>query len=475
LPIDQQSREGLNAVPDPADHSSSYQGDVGARNLALIQGMHSPLVAQRDILVEQFCISLCCAAAQLRPGRRDRTGTRWQIENEMHFWRSNLQQSPGRPETKSFLSATCHGLSKARFYVLTFFLFAAVVPASAQQHDPTYIYDGGTLHVPDDAHTYAKYGRWQVWLYHTGVRIPHHAVGLQYSRWGLIEGGSPESVTKKLRDAQRFEEVYLSFFGPGTWGRYTFSNPLGPIAIADHVTENDTTALGYQLDGLRGWVNTLIVNAQPSLENNESEGPSSPHKEYFDQIREALQQISRISSQLARAPNDVHYISEEIARLGKVVRQTEKDLPKIAASLPTVRLPTSNTWMFHTEGAGTDGTIQVEVAESALGVSVQQTWTGGDGTMAGTVIVTTIAFDNIGKVEFRPRMEKGDETSTVFVQSGRDFFPETINSPVRHSPKRMLPAVNLTTTSSSLYFTFRDRADAQNAYAYFLYHQEVGR
>ena len=399
------------------------------------------------------------------------------IENEMHFWRSNLQESPGRPETKSFLSATCHGWSKAGFYVLAFFLFAAVVPASAQQHDPTYIYDRGTLHVPDDAHTYAKYGRWQVWLYHSGVRIPHHAESLQYSRWGLIEGGSPESVIKKLRDAQRFEEVYLSFFGPGTWGRYTFSNPLGPIAIAGHVIENDTTALDmrYQLDGLGGGINGLIVSAQPSLENNESEGPSSPHKEYFDRIREALQQISRLSSQLARAPNEVHYIGQEIARLGKVVRQTEKDLPRLEASLPTVRLPTSTTWMFHTEDAGSDGTIQVEVAQRALGVSVQQTWTGGDGTMAGTVIVTMIAFDNIGKVEFRPRMEKDVKASTVFVQSGRDFFPETINSPERHNAKRMLPAVNLTTTGSSLYFTFRDSADAQNAYAYFLYHQEVGR
>src|SRR5258708_5816430 len=45
---------------------------------------------------------------------------------------------------------------------------------------------------------------------------PPHAVGLQYSRWGLIEGRSLESVIKKLREAQRFEEVYLSFFGRDT-------------------------------------------------------------------------------------------------------------------------------------------------------------------------------------------------------------------------------------------------------------------
>jgi hypothetical protein len=244
-----------------------------------------------------------------------------------------------------------------------------------------------------------------------------------------------------------------------------------------HAIENDTTALDmrYQLDDLRGRVNRLIVSAQPSLENNESEGPSSPHKEYFDQIRDALQQVSKLSGQLARAPNQVLYINKEIARIGKVVGQAEKDLPKIAASLPTVKLPTSTRWMLHTERAGSDGTIQVEVAELGSGVWVQQTWTGGDGGMAGTVSVTTIPFEAIAKVEIRPPMTKGGETSTVFVHSGRDSFPETVSSPVRHWAGRIFPAVNLTTTRNSLYFIFRDPADAQDAYAYFLYHQELGR
>src|SRR5215472_3541606 len=395
----------------------------------------------------------------------------------MHFWRSNSQQSQGAPETQSVLPATSHGRSKTRFYVLTFYLFAAVVPAGAQQHLARHIYEGETLHAPEDTHTYAKYGRWQVWLYQGGVQIPHYAAGLQYSRWGLIEGGSPESVIKEFRDAQRFEELYLSFFGRGTWGRYTFSNPLGPIVISDQAIENDTTTLEMrsQVDGLCIRVNRLIVSALPSLENNESEGPSSPHKEYFDQIRDALQQVSKLSSQLARPPNQVHYVGKEIARIGKVVSQAEKDLPDIAASLPTVRLPTSTTWMFHTERAGSDGTIQVEVTEKGSGVSVQQTWTGGDGGMAGTVTVTTVPFDDIAKVELRPPMTKGGETSTVFVQSGRDSFPETVSSPVRYWGWRMLPAVNLTTTRSFLYLTFRDPADAQDAYTYFLYHQELGR
>ena len=361
--------------------------------------------------------------------------------------------------------------------ILCVYLFLTVISARAQEQKPHYVYNGTTLRVMDEDLATAKYNHWEIWLYREGVRIPHSATGLQYSRWGLIEGGSAESVIKELRDAQSFEEVYLSFFGPGTWGRYTFSNPLGPIAVSDRAIENETTDLEppYRLDEVRGRVDRLIVNAQPSLEKNDSEGPSSPHKEYFDQIRDALQRVSKLYNLLAHAPEQVHYVTEETTRIGKVVRQAENDLPKITASLPTVKLPTNTTWMFQTERAGSDGTIQVEVTERGSGVSVQQTWTGGDGSMAGTVTVTTIPFDDIGKVELRPRMEKGDETWTVFVESGRSFFPETMTSPLRKTLKRVLPAVNLTSERSFVYFAFRNPAEAQDAYAYFLYHQELGR
>jgi hypothetical protein len=46
---------------------------------------------------------------------------------------------------------------------------------------------------------------------------------------------------------------------------------------------------------------------------------------------------------------------------------------------------------------------------------------------------------------------------------------------VRNTPKRVLPAVNLTTTRNFVYFAFRDPAEAQDAYAYFLYHKQLGR
>jgi hypothetical protein len=90
------------------------------------------------------------------------------------------------------------------------------------------------------------------------------------------------------------------------------------------------------------------------------------------------------------------------------------------------------------------------------------------------VTVTTIPFDDIGKIELEPPLEKGDEMWTVSVQSSRNLFPETMSSPVRNAPKRVLPAVNLTTARSLVYFTFRNFAEAQDAYAYFLYHKQRG-
>jgi hypothetical protein len=46
---------------------------------------------------------------------------------------------------------------------------------------------------------------------------------------------------------------------------------------------------------------------------------------------------------------------------------------------------------------GTEGTIQIEVMEIGYRVLVNQTWSGGDGSMTGTNVITTIPFKNIGK------------------------------------------------------------------------------
>jgi len=37
--------------------------------------------------------------------------------------------------------------------------------------------------------------------------------------------------------------------------------------------------------------------------------------------------------------------------------------------------------MSQTQKAGSDGTIEVAIMETGLGISVQQTWAGGDGSM----------------------------------------------------------------------------------------------
>jgi hypothetical protein len=395
----------------------------------------------------------------------------------MHFRKPKSQWSPTNRGAESFPCATqVAGLNRSSF-VLILCLLAVLLRADAHQQDPHYVQNRKATQLANQTLAYAKDRRWQIWLYQDGVRIPDYAAGLQYSRWGLIEGGSAESILKQLRDAQSFEEAYLNFFGPGTWGRHSFFNPLGPIAARDQAAEKDPTALEarYQLDILRDRVNGLIAGAQPSLESNESEGRSSPHKEYFDQIRDALQQVCELHSQLARTRHEVHFISKRIERTDKVVRDAANNLRTIRTSLRSVKLPTSTTWMFHTERAGSDGTLQAEVRETGSAVSVHRSWTGGDGSMTGTVIITIIPFDDIGEIALYAPREKGDEKWTVFVQPGRNSFPETVNSPLRHTSKRILPAVNLTSTSSFVYFTFDNPAEAQNAYAYFLYHKQLGR
>jgi len=72
----------------------------------------------------------------------------------------------------------------------------------------------------------------------------------------------------------------MTFFGPDSWGRYTFFNPLGPIAVAEQPAETQPAAFEKlnQLRWLDDRLNTLITTLQPSLENNASEGPGSPLK-----------------------------------------------------------------------------------------------------------------------------------------------------------------------------------------------------
>jgi hypothetical protein len=46
--------------------------------------------------------------------------------------------------------------------------------------------------------------------------------------------------------------------------------------------------------------------------------------------------------------------------------------------------------------------MEVVIMESGPGISVQQTWKGGDGSMSGILILTTIPYDDIGNIELVP-------------------------------------------------------------------------
>ena len=269
----------------------------------------------------------------------------------------------------------------------------------------------------------------------------------------------------------------MKFFGPGTWGRYTFFNSVGPIAVTERFLEDQPTAVEelYQLRWLHERVNKLIGAVCPSLENNESEGPISSVREYFDQIRDVLQRVSKLHSQLSHNRPQLRFIESGIVQAKTQAAQAENNVPKITAVLPSVKLPTSKTWMSHAERAGSDGTIEVEVTETGAGVSVQQTWTGGDGSMTGTVIITMIPYVDIGKIDLEPPTRNADGRWTVRVQSATSPFPQTVDSPERKTARATFPAVHDRTTESSAYFVFVNSGEAQDAYAYFLYHKQLGR
>ena len=131
--------------------------------------------------------------------------------------------------------------------------------------------------------------------------------------------------------------------------------------------------------------------------------------------------------------------------------------------------------MFHTEWAGSEGIVQVAVKEAESGVSVERTWTGGDGSMTGTAVLTMVPYKDIGSVELAAPTRNGDKAWTVRLQSADGSFAEIWNCPERQTARRVLPAVHFKTTQHFVSLSFNNPAGAQDAYAYFLYHKELGR
>jgi hypothetical protein len=366
---------------------------------------------------------------------------------------------------------------KRNFLYLIFFslyLFVVAPLSEARLQQPNYVYDGKNLQLMGDSPAQGSYSQWQIWLYPERVHIPHHTAGLPYSRWGLIEGTSAETVIEQLETLQGFERAYLNFFGPDAWGHDTFFNALGPIAVTMQAVKN-APAEAFSLRLLNRRMNSLIAAIQPSLENNKNEGMTSSVKDYFDQARDGFVQVGKLSSQLSHLNPNLHFINDEMVRTLTAVTRAENKVREITAVLPSVRLPTSNAWMFHTEWAGSDGIIQVAVTEAGSGVSVERTWTGGDGSMTGLAVLTTVPYKDIGRVELKAPTRNGDKAWTVRVQSADASFAETWSAPERKTRSRVLPAVNLRTTQNIVYLSFDNPAGAQDAYAYFLYHQELGR
>ena len=106
---------------------------------------------------------------------------------------------------------------------------------------------------------------------------------------------------------------------------------------------------------------------------------------------------------------------------------------------------------------------------------VQESWTGGANRMAGTTVLTLVPFKDISRVAIEPPIVKGGGRWAVLIHSDRSGFQEILTAPERQTPTRTLRAVNDATTKTLEYLAFSDPAEAQDAYAYFLYHKQLGR
>jgi hypothetical protein len=95
--------------------------------------------------------------------------------------------------------------------------------------------------------------------------------------------------------------------------------------------------------------------------------------------------------------------------------------------------------------------------------------------MTGTVITRMIPYADIGKIDFESPPRNADGKWTVRLQSATAPFPQTVDSPERKTARATLPAVHDRTTESSIYFVFANSGEAQDAYAYFLYHKQLAR
>ncbi len=335
-----------------------------------------------------------------------------------------------------------------------------------------YVYNRGALQVVRGDPALARYSTWQVWLYPQSVSVSRYAgAALAHGRWGALQGSSARAVIKQLADWQKFEGAYVNLFGRSAWGRFTFSYPVEPIAIAED-TATERSELLSEISSVNQHLLTLVDALRPSLENTESTGAASSLQGYFGQVRDCLADTARFYDRLGRLPAQHTYLSEELTRLAAAVNQAERGLPNVRAALPTVKLPATTNWIAQTEQQGNEGILEVKVAEVDSAAWVQQSWTGGDGSMAGTVIVTIVPYQDIGSLD--AWVASPNRGWTVRIGSSANGFPQSVRSPERKVATRTYAAVDLKVTERYIYLEFPNPSDAQDAFTFFLYHKERG-
>jgi hypothetical protein len=351
---------------------------------------------------------------------------------------------------------------------------ASSLGAEQQTSRPSYyVCKGDVLQPVDGDPAHADYGKWEVWLFSQRMRVSPFRSGLAYVRWGVIQGSSARAVTEQNAAYEQFERAYTRFFG--AWGRFTFSFPVGPIAVPEPVGGEDPYGLHSKIDLLNYQLGSVVVELRPSLVNADHSEATASVQPYFEQVRNSMQDVARFYDKLSRLPAERNYLGQELALLTPGVNQAEGVVPRVRAILPSVRLPVSKDWMTHTEAAGREGTVNVTITEMGSSAWVRQNWTGGDGSMSGTKIITIIPYQDIGDLNIR-MLDWGNEQrwSLCIRPANPNRFSQSIKSPERTTAKRTYPAVDTNTSEEFLFLDFSNSREAQDAYAYFLYHKQRG-
>lgn len=347
-------------------------------------------------------------------------------------------------------------------------------PRAFSSSSSYYVSNGNTLQLVNADPAAASYSEWQMWLYQHPVRASKYTNGLAYVRWGVIQGASARSVIQQLDSSQQFERAYTNFFGENTWGRLTFSYSIGPIAVARQHEADDSSGLASKIFFLNQGLQSAVFALRPSLVNGQP-GDATSVRQYFDEVRDSMQGVARFYDRLSHRPTQHSYLAQELALLTPHVDQAESAVSKVTRILPSVKLPSNKDWMSYSEMAGNEGTITHTVTEIGESAWVQESWTGGDGSMSGTNIITIVPYQSIGSLEVWATSFGSEPGWTLHIESANhDGFPQSIVSPERATPKRTYPAVNLKSTDESVYLDFTNATELENAYAFFLFHKQRG-